>query len=84
MKSTATELVRRMLPAVLYSAREAGDPRLDAATRAVLGALASDLVVMAEAALDALAPDDREEATVRDLERARRRLRTARQLGEVA
>jgi hypothetical protein len=75
------ELVRRMMPALYYCAREGADLRIDATTRAVLASLATDLLMLTDAALDAMTPDDRDEAVVRDLERARQRLRTARELG---
>jgi hypothetical protein len=78
------ELARRATPLIAYLAREAGDPRLDATVRAVLGALAADIHTIVTAGLGALSPEGADEAAVRELERARARLRTARQLGEVA
>ena len=77
------ELARRMLAPIYYASREANDQRLDPTTRAVLGSLAVDLLTLTDAALDAMTPEDRDEAVVRDLDRAHRRLRVARELGEV-
>ncbi len=79
MTSTARLLVQRVWPLVAFAAH---GPRRDAATRAVLAALAEDVVTRVEDALAALAPEDAGEDVARELERCRQRLRAA--AGEVA
>jgi hypothetical protein len=81
MRSRAHELMRRALPLMSYCGREATDTRLDPATRAILATLGADLFALVDAAVAAIGPDDPGEAVVRDLDRARRRLRVVRDTG---
>jgi hypothetical protein len=83
MRSTAQEVVRRATPLVYYLARQGQDERRDATTRALLMALGEDVVARVDEVIAALCPEDAGDIVARDLDCARRRLRTARELGEV-
>ncbi len=76
MISRPYQIVRRTLPLLMYCGHAARDERLDQPTRALMVTLGRDVLDRVDRTIAALIPDhERDVAVVRDIERARRRLR---------